>query len=199
MGGCLCFADRPCHTVPCNAPRMTLDPSSSPSSSPSSLPLPPMGCGQTPLSASQACSMLMQCDHFLSSTSLGDVKGIYIYIQHYQCGTAVLSPVLSDHHSGTLTIVRSPLRHRRSLTIYFSSGCAEENIKNIILTEVQICTFAVPVTGIIYKFTKSRLLMIRNIACKLNFSAPKEQQQYAKILACYLSCSELDFFKKVFF
>ncbi|KAM7367159.1 hypothetical protein PAMP_015083 [Pampus punctatissimus] len=74
----------------------------------SALPLPPLGSSQTALSASQACSMLMQCDHFQPSTSLCHVKGIYI--QHYQCGMAVLAPVLSAHHPGSPAMGAEPQR-----------------------------------------------------------------------------------------
>lgn len=92
----------------------------------SALPLPPLGSSQTALSASQAYSMLMQCDHFQPSTSLCHVKGIYI--QHYQCGMAVLTSVLSAHHPRSPAMGRSPLRHQRSLTIYFSDSFARDSV-----------------------------------------------------------------------
>lgn len=120
-GWLLGFADWPHPTVPCNAPRM-VDPLPLTSSA---LPLSPLGSSQTALSASQACSMLMQCDHFQPSTSLCHVKGIYI--QHYQCGTAVLTSVLSAHHPRSPAMGRSPLRHQRSLMIYFSDSFARDS------------------------------------------------------------------------
>lgn len=96
------FADWPHLTVLCTAPRM-VDPLPLHSSA---LPLPPLGSSQTALSASQACSMLMQCDHFQPSTSLCHVKGIYIL--HYQCGVAALTPVLSAHLPGSPVVVSKP-------------------------------------------------------------------------------------------
>lgn len=100
-GWLLGFADWPHPTVPCNALRM-VDPLPLTSST---LPLPSLGSSQTALSASQVYSMLMQCDYLQPSTSLFHVKGIYI--QHYQCGTAVLTLVLYAHHPGSTAMVRS--------------------------------------------------------------------------------------------
>lgn len=57
-GWLLGFAEWPHLTVPCNAQSM-VDPLSLSSCI---LPLPPLGSSQIALSATQACSMLMQCD-----------------------------------------------------------------------------------------------------------------------------------------
>lgn len=96
-GWLLGFADWPHLTVLCNARR---------TGRPTALPLPPLGSSQTALSASQACSMLMQCDHIQPFTSLCHVKGIYIL--HYQCGAAALTLVLSAHLPGFPVVVSKP-------------------------------------------------------------------------------------------
>lgn len=73
-GWLLGFADWPRLTVLCNAPRMA-DPVPLTSSA---LALPPLGSSQTTLSGSQACSMLMQCDHFQPS-HLSVMSRAYIF------------------------------------------------------------------------------------------------------------------------
>lgn len=96
------FADWPHVTVLCAAPRMVAPlPLHS-----SALPLPPQGSSQTALSASQACSMLMQCDHFQPSTSLCHVKGIYIL--HYQLWSGCTHPGAQCPSSGSPVVVSKP-------------------------------------------------------------------------------------------